>query len=85
MNRYLRGMFAFALIAIIIGGFISLVAAVGASTDYNPAGALVWLGIGSTLFSAGILSLFLFLHASAVVAGRMRPRQFPWTTRPPNS
>ncbi|HEX4442143.1 MAG TPA: hypothetical protein VHZ81_01100 [Galbitalea sp.] len=73
MNRYLRGMFAFALIAIIIGGFVSLVAAVGASTDYNPAGALVWVGIGSSLFSSGILSLFLFLHASAIVAGKDAP------------
>lgn len=63
-------MYTYSLLALILGGIIALVAAGNAAGADNPAGALIWLGLGSSLFGTGALSLFLFLHASATIAGK---------------
>ncbi len=70
-NPYLNALQTIAALGMIVGGLIMIVALIQAESA-NPSAA-IWLGLGGSVFSLAVLSLFTWLHAAAVTFASTEP------------
>lgn len=77
MNQYRQALKYIAIIALVLGAIIVIIAASILANDLNRGvyaaqdpGAVIWRGLGEGLFSLGLLGLFFWLLAESIAHGQ---------------